>query len=298
MEWLKKPIVAVLFAAFTVGASTGFMVFTFDDEAFDDPSAYAPGELPAYAHANHTLIGDWFSMVDIDDEITFDEDGTGTWMSVVDHFEWHPLSAEEAYLYVNGMRWWHVTVLSGEGMIYIDNLQAEAASYQYMRLQGSALATDDDDDDSARVTNDEIAGQIQLEIARLEEGYDDEIAIVSSIAIVAAPAIETFIPTPEVIYDTLGSENGMMQTYMYVEGVITGWSSELGFELMHLENDAGVILIGLNGPLANHTLRQYQAILAEGEHVRVYYLYLGFSDVTQTAIGEMIGYRFLAENAR
>jgi len=141
-----------------------------------------------------------------------------------------------------------------------------------------------------------VVEEIREGIARLAAEYDGDIVIVSNANAAMAPSLSSFIPTPTVIYDTLGSENGFMDTYMVVEGEVTEWFTHENFTHLILTNEEGEIQMAVLEPLVDNPLSTYRSMLPEGTDVRIYYNYSGFSLVLERAAGVLIGFVILDDD--
>jgi len=279
IDLLKKPLVACLISMVAIAASTGYL-FIFQDSSTGNRTT-GRGTVSLI---NHAVLGEWTWLADIDYELIFFEDGRGSWIGVADTFEWVPITDHEVNLYVNGVRWWQATLNDDAGILMVSSLMADGVEYQYMRFE-----------DGVGLTNDQLSEEIRVQMARLADGYGGDITIVSSPTSAIAPDLSTFIDTPSIIYNTLGSENGMMDTYMVVEGVLGEWSVNQGFNMVLLSNDEGEIQMFFHEPLVERRLSDYQRMLTEGTMVRMYYQYSGFSGVLDQAAGIAIGFVILEE---
>ena len=135
-----------------------------------------------------------------------------------------------------------------------------------------------------------IVEEIRTQIAEKVANYDGDIIIVSNANAAVAPNLSTFIPTPTIIYNTLGSENGFMGTYMVVEGEVIEWITFENLTQLILSNADGEIQLLIGEPLVNNPLSFYQRTLSVGTNVRIYFYYSGFSLVFERAAGIAIGF--------
>jgi len=141
----------------------------------------------------------------------------------------------------------------------------------------------------------DVVEEMRKSFARLAQEYDGDVTIVSNAISAIAPSLNSFIPTPVIIYNTLGSENGFINTYMVVEGEVKEWTVIEGFTQMILSNEDGEIHINHVEPLVDNSLSAYQAMLPDGTNVRVYFQYSGFSLLFDRAAGIIIGFVILDE---
>ena len=157
-----------------------------------------------------------------------------------------------------------------------------------------------DDEESAEINGDLEEGmiaEIRAQIAEKVANYDGDIVIVSNPHAAVAPSLSEFIPIPDVIYNTLGSENGFMDTYMFVEGEIVEWFTYQDFTHLILSNEDGEIQLAILEPLVDNSLSEYQGMLPVGSNGRIYFNYSGFSVNFDRAGGIVIGFVILDEGA-
>ena len=103
------------------------------------------------------------------------------------------------------------------------------------------------------------------------------------------PPRSEFIEAPAIIYTTPASENGLGDTFMFTEGRVEDFGFAEGFPFFNISNEHGVLAI-----LPTELIRPsyyFQEMLEGVSYVRVYFLYLGMSDVLNTAAG-MYAYIF------
>jgi len=282
MNILKKPVVACLISLLLIGLSTGYM-FLFQPEEANAQDEPVVNREESYFQG-HSFLGVWIWENAEGHEIEFLEDGTGMWVGMADHFAWQATNDREAYLYVNDVQRWSASIENDE--LILSSLVAPVTYHFHPLiedgLQGEAGIFGD--------LQEGIVEEIRTQIAEKAANYDGDIIIVSNANAAVAPSLSTFIPTPTIIYNTLGSENGFMGTYMVVEGEVIEWLTFENLTQLILSNADGEIQLLIGEPLVNNPLSFYQGALPVGTNVRIYFNYSGFSLVFDRAAGIAIGF--------
>ncbi|NBI10259.1 hypothetical protein D1641_09585 [Colidextribacter sp. OB.20] len=99
------------------------------------------------------------------------------------------------------------------------------------------------------------------------------------------PDKSNYIPAPTKIYNTSADENGLGDTNMYVDGTVKSFDSKKGVKYCEFVTEDGKLQI-ISVPLG--TPKDEWDKLKEGEQVRIYFQYLGYSDVLDMASGMLL----------
>jgi len=126
--------------------------------------------------------------------------------------------------------------------------------------------------------------------------FQENITVAQSAMSLAAPAFDRFDPAPETIFTTLASENGLGDAFMVIEGQISDWVDlgEAEITYFYITNDIGTLFIMM--PHTDETFDPFfndsfvSDFPAAGSYLRVYFQYLGFSEVLDKGGGVLIGF--------
>lgn len=115
-------------------------------------------------------------------------------------------------------------------------------------------------------------------------------SLILAVLICSCGGIETenekeFSPAPKVIYSTTAEENGYADKQMFVDGTIGKEFEQKGIKICEVETEDGTIAL-MSIPIL--TPSKEWSKLKEGELVRVYFQYLGYSDVLNEASGALL----------
>jgi|GEM_PF-5585060 len=94
---------------------------------------------------------------------------------------------------------------------------------------------------------------------------------------IEVPDQSVFIEAPAIIYTTLASENGLADTFMFTEGRVGGFGFSSGTPYFYISNAYGRLAI-LPTEL-DRSFDYFYNIVNEGDQARVYFVYLGMSEV-------------------
>ncbi len=100
-----------------------------------------------------------------------------------------------------------------------------------------------------------------------------------------------FYDVPDTIYTTPASENGLSDTFMYVEGEIESFDqiveNNIDYDILFLKTSKGRICIEESLKIEDSGISKKAEwdLLEAGKVYGIFFLYKGFSDHTQTAIG-------------
>lgn len=100
-----------------------------------------------------------------------------------------------------------------------------------------------------------------------------------TVYIATKPEYDGYTIVPDIIYSTSAEENGLGDTFMFADGVVTKTQTVNGYPTHILKTDKGQVgIINLLNDPAFYTL-------SNGDTVRVCFLYMGYSEVLNMATG-------------
>ena len=104
-----------------------------------------------------------------------------------------------------------------------------------------------------------------------------------------------FYSAPDIIYSTLGSENGLIDTYMYAHGTVLQFDETDKFYGAFIKTDRGQIYIEcLKYRLTFPTYREWETLEA-GQSYGVFFKYVGFYDPANMPSGIFCGIELISE---
>ena len=105
-----------------------------------------------------------------------------------------------------------------------------------------------------------------------------------------------FYNVPDIIYTTLGSENGLGGTFMYFRGIVQSFETVGGFENAIIQTDIGEIVLFLPIEIFDFAVEgglMYSPtdldLLEVGEEFGFFFMYEGFSEVLDMPAGIFVG---------
>ena len=125
------------------------------------------------------------------------------------------------------------------------------------------------------------------------------LTIIPSAISMAAPSLDTFMIAPETIFTTPASVNGLGDSYMVIQGHVDSWDSadEEGITFFYLTTNDGTLFFtipevdSVYDPFFDYIFdSRLLDRIEEGAYLRVYFRYLGFSDVLEKGGGVIIAF--------
>lgn len=87
---------------------------------------------------------------------------------------------------------------------------------------------------------------------------------------------------PKIIYSTPADENGFGETFMYMDGTVTGFQTLNGYNICNVKTEDGILSI-LSVPSVGDKSEWNR--LTIGNEYRICFLYVGFSEILKTPCG-------------
>ena len=97
-----------------------------------------------------------------------------------------------------------------------------------------------------------------------------------------------FYHTPDIIYTTTGSENGLGGTFMYIQGAVKSFETQGDNELVIIQSSSGIIGLTLHRELFVAEYIELD-LLEIGEYFDVFFMYMGMSSVLEMPVGMFVG---------